>query len=88
MNALSSMKASSTPAAKLYNWNCLSKELGKAGVPLDQDTKSLIVAGDLELIADLLYQLDEVAKKNGAPISRRGSQASLRSEQSKRRGGA
>jgi hypothetical protein len=27
MNQLAAMKASSTPAAKLYNWNLLSKEM-------------------------------------------------------------
>ncbi len=49
-----------TPAAKLYNWNVVTKALDIYGVKLEDDVKSLIIAGDLQMIVDTLQRIHEV----------------------------
>ena len=46
---LLNLKNSLNPASKLFNWNTLVKELDGIGIPVDSDTKSLLVAGDPEI---------------------------------------
>lgn len=45
--SLDKMKDSSTPAARVYNWNILSDAMKKMGMSLDSDIKGLVVSGDL-----------------------------------------
>jgi hypothetical protein len=51
------MKSPNTPASRLFNWNLLGDALKKLDVVFDVDVKNLIVAGDYEIITDLLLQL-------------------------------
>ena len=57
MPEMNTLKQALTPAAKLYNWNVLSQALELVGITLDPDTKSLIIAGDREMIIEVLFQL-------------------------------
>ena len=45
------------PATRVYNWGIIANCLKKLGFPIDSEIKSLIVSGDIELIADLLKEL-------------------------------
>lgn len=56
---LDTLKDMHTPVAKLYNWNLLLPILRKRGLDVDQDMKVLIVAGDVDIVADVLAQLRE-----------------------------
>eukprot|EP00742_Colponemidia_sp_Colp-10_P006574 GILJ01007045.1.p1 GENE.GILJ01007045.1~~GILJ01007045.1.p1 ORF type:complete len:1707 (-),score=396.78 GILJ01007045.1:173-5251(-) len=55
--SLDTLKSVATPAAKLYNWNLVAPALRSLSVHIDQDTKALIVAGDGELVAEMIEQL-------------------------------
>ncbi|KAL1525152.1 hypothetical protein AB1Y20_020023 [Prymnesium parvum] len=57
---LDTLKDVHTPVAKLYNWNLLLPVMRARGLDVDQDMKVLIVAGDIDLVADLLVQLHNV----------------------------
>lgn len=65
---LDTLKETSTPVAKLYNWNLLLPKLRQQGLDVDQDMKVLIVAGDLEIVVDLLEQLQRATVRR-APAS-------------------
>lgn len=55
------METASTPVARLYNWNLVSEALRMVGISLDQDSKNLIVSGDLKmvhLVIEELYKKD------------------------------
>ena len=54
---LDTLKELHTPVAKLYNWNVLLPVLTSRGVQVDSDMKVLIVAGDVDIVADVLNQL-------------------------------
>mmetsp|Transcript_14428 Transcript_14428/g.16675 ORF Transcript_14428/g.16675 Transcript_14428/m.16675 type:complete len:82 (+) Transcript_14428:192-437(+) len=56
-------KNSITPAAKLYNWGILLKEIEKIGIKIDDDNKNLITSGDVEIIKDLVKRLVQVEEK-------------------------
>ena len=43
-----------TPAGKLYNWNILTDLFKTVDVKLEQDVKSLIIAGDLDMMNEVL----------------------------------
>ena len=47
----------STPLARTYNWNTISKILPRFGIDLDYDMKMLIVAGDTDVIVATLEDL-------------------------------
>ena len=51
---LDTLKENHAPVAKLYNWNLLLPKLRDRGVDVDQDMKVLIVAGDSDIVVDLL----------------------------------
>ena len=55
--SLDTLKELHTPVARLYNWNVLIPMLHAMGVEVDADMKVLIVAGDLDIVADVLEQL-------------------------------
>lgn len=59
------LKDISSPAAKLYNWNIVADALSKFGYNLEPDIKSLIVAGDVDMIAELLRDLFIMMKAGG-----------------------
>lgn len=54
---LNTLKNATTPPAKLHNWNTLNDALKRLGILIDHDTKSLIVAGDFELVHNVLKDL-------------------------------
>ena len=54
---VNTLKDASAPSGKLYNWNVISQALETLGVTLDPDTKSLIVAGDREMLLEVLQQI-------------------------------
>lgn len=54
---LATLKDLNTPVAKLFNWNLLLPELRDRGVQVDADMKVLIVAGDTDIVIDVLRQL-------------------------------
>ena len=65
---LSTIKDVQTPVARLYNWNILLPLLHHRGVEVDADMKVLIVAGDDDIVIDVLNQLHAVEKaRNPAP---------------------
>ena len=57
MPEINTLKEVTNASTKLYNWNTLLKAMEVLGVNIDQDVKSLIVAGDSALIVDVLTQL-------------------------------
>jgi len=58
---LAALKDLNTPVAKLYNWNLLLPELRERGVQVDADMKVLIVAGDTDIVLDVIRQLHATA---------------------------
>lgn len=52
-----SLKDSMTPAAKLFNWNIITKALDAYGVTLNEGEKNLIVAGDLQVLVEMLANI-------------------------------
>lgn len=61
---LDSLKDSSTAAARLFNWNTIVKAIDLYGIKIDDDSKSLIVAGDHQMLSDLLNQLKATDSKS------------------------
>ncbi|CAG9333687.1 unnamed protein product [Blepharisma stoltei] len=59
---LNTLKPVTNLSAKLYNWNIIVQALQLLGVTIDPDTKSLIVAGDREMITEVLEQIYQAAK--------------------------
>lgn len=57
---LDGFHTASSPVAKLFNWNKLSPALAALGVPLDSETKSLILAGDVDAVGDILSVLHQL----------------------------
>ncbi len=51
------LKDTITPTGKLYNWNVLVELLQLVNVTIEQDVKVLIIAGDTEMLNDLLSQI-------------------------------
>ena len=75
------LKENNAPVAKLYNWNLLLPRLRRHGLDVDQDMKVLIVAGDTDIVVDLLEQLNQIS---GARLPQRsepiGAEASSNEE--------
>lgn len=68
MPEINSLKDLKSPAAKLYNWKILVSALALINVTLDPDTRALIVAGDRDMVFDLLYELYETEQKIGQKL--------------------
>ena len=64
--SLDTIKELHTPVARLYNWNVLIPILHAMGVDIDADMKVLIVAGDLDIVADVLEQLHGSGRGSGS----------------------
>jgi hypothetical protein len=47
---LDKLKDSNTPATRLYNWNIIAEAMKRLNFRLDNDIKSLIVGGDIDMI--------------------------------------
>ena len=54
---MDSLKNVNTPAGKLYNWTLIAKQLGKFQIIIDHDLKTLLMAGDLEMIYEVLKDI-------------------------------
>ena len=52
-----SLKDTQTPSTRLYNWTLITKALDPFGIKISDDEKSLIVAGDQQILLDLLQQI-------------------------------
>ena len=65
LETLNSLKSSATPMGRLYNWNLIKTVLGSYGISLGDDEKNLIVAGDHQIIIDLLKTIknEQVTQK-------------------------
>lgn len=63
------LKTAMTPSSKLYNWNVIFTSLKKIGINVEQDVKSLIVAGDADMINDILRDIHNKSKKTAVAIS-------------------
>jgi len=61
---LSQLKETNSAPAKLFNWNLIMKEIKKLGIQIDEDTLGLIIAGDLDMIIDLLKQICDTSDGN------------------------
>ena len=57
LDKLTQVKSGNIPATKLFNWNIILKEAEKIGVETDSDSRGLIIAGDLDMITDILKRL-------------------------------
>ena len=68
---LDTLKENNAPVAKLYNWNLLLPKLRQRGLDVDQDMKVLIVAGDTDIVVDLLEQLQKAPY--ASPVSGGGA---------------
>lgn len=63
MPELNTLKEVKSPAAKLYNWKILSSVLQLMGIVVDPDSRSLIVAGDRQIVIEVLKQIFEAEQK-------------------------
>ena len=67
LRSLETMKFSQTSASKIYNWNLIMDILKKLDVPVDNDFKTLIVNGDLDMINELLKEIYNHYHPKGGP---------------------
>jgi hypothetical protein len=56
LTELDEITQDSSPAQKLANWNVISKMFAYFDISIDSDTKALIVAGDAEVVGELLVE--------------------------------
>jgi hypothetical protein len=82
MPELNTLKEVKSPAAKLYNWKILSTALATIGVTVDPDSRSLIVAGDRQIVIEVLKQIHEAEKKSSKEILKNPNTPSARSSKS------
>ena len=54
---ISKIKNQLSPAAKVFNWNEIQKQLNNLDITLENDIKSLIITGDNELLTTILWDL-------------------------------
>lgn len=62
------LEAAVSPSSRLYNWNALIQAFQIFGVTVDSDVKSLIVAGDRQMVVEVLTQL-HTASSELTPLS-------------------
>jgi hypothetical protein len=56
---MASLKASSSQSAKVFNWNLIWAALRQAKMEFEEEFKSLVLAGDNDLIQELLTKLQD-----------------------------
>ena len=67
LSDINSLKDISSAAGKLYNWNLLIKSLDLLQIIIDSDMKALIIAGDRQVISEILlalYAIDTNCSEN------------------------
>lgn len=64
MEKLDSLKNSLTPAVRLFNWNMIKPALQLCGIKLGDDERSLIIAGDQQILVELLQNIQNAGIKN------------------------
>lgn len=55
--------STASPSSKLYNWNLVCENLKKIDLTIEKDVKDLIVAGDTDMINEVLRDIYEKSKK-------------------------
>ncbi|CAG9316961.1 unnamed protein product [Blepharisma stoltei] len=60
MPEINTIKQVNSPSGKLYNWNVLIPALELFSIHVDPDTKSLIIAGDRDMLIEVLNQIYNV----------------------------
>lgn len=78
VSKLKQMKDTTTAPAKLFNWNVILKEVAKLGIEIDSDSRGLIIAGDLDMITDLIKRISETSgdKEIYSPAGERNARES------------
>lgn len=79
MPEINTLKEVKTPASKLYNWKILSTALENFGLVIDSDTRSLIIAGDRDMVVDVLQQIYNAEQAALVKLSEEMEKGSLRS---------
>ena len=76
MPEINSLKEVKSAAAKLYNWKILSTALEMLGIKIDADTRSLIIAGDRDMVVEILQQIREAEKSTAQELDEKESEKS------------
>ncbi|CAG9322647.1 unnamed protein product [Blepharisma stoltei] len=58
------MKTADSASAKLYNWKIIYKALDAVGINVDEDKKLLIMAGDNDIVIEILEEILEKEKSS------------------------
>jgi hypothetical protein len=61
------LKETNTTSTKLFNWNIILKEVDKLGISIDSDSRGLIIAGDVDMILDVLKKIDRLEESISNP---------------------
>ena len=67
ISKLAQLKEANTTSAKLFNWNIILKEVDKLGIAIDSDSRGLIIAGDVDMILDILKKVDKLEESVSNP---------------------
>ena len=51
----------------IFNWNIILKEVDKLGIAIDSDSRGLIIAGDVDMILDILKKVDKLEESVSNP---------------------
>lgn len=54
---LKQLKDANTPGARVYNWNIIVEALAKMNYRIDTDIKGLIIAGDEDMVLEVLKEI-------------------------------
>ncbi|CAG9311360.1 unnamed protein product [Blepharisma stoltei] len=65
----SALRNSNTASSRLFNWNLIIKALQSLEIPIDSDMKALIVAGDKQVVIEVIKMIYKATLKNnnGSP---------------------
>lgn len=66
MPEINTLKEAVTPASRLYNWKVISRSLEAFNIMIHPDTKSLIIAGDTDMVVEVLSLIYD-AERLGFP---------------------
>ena len=83
LNNLQCLKSTTTASGKLYNWSILCDIFKKLNIPIDSQIKSLIVAGDIHLLNEILKELFTSFNPSGSTIYRTDSTHKSNSQSTK-----